>query len=49
MKIYTVIPYYVFGNDINQTEVRSFTTFKAAEQYYYQFDKAEMVESVLIS
>ena len=47
MKIYTVIPYYVFGNDINQNEVKSFTTFKAAEQYYYQFDKVELIESVL--
>jgi hypothetical protein len=49
MRIYTVIPYYVFGNDINQNEVRSFTTFEAAEKYYYQFDKAEIVFSVLIS
>jgi hypothetical protein len=37
----------VFGSDINQNEVKSFTTFKAAEQYYYQFDKAELIESVL--
>jgi hypothetical protein len=49
MRIYTVIPYYVFGSDINQNEVRSFTTFEAAEQYYYQFDKAEIIFSVLIS
>ena len=47
MKIYTVIQYYVFWNYINQNEVKSFTTFEAAEQYYYQFDKAELIESVL--
>jgi hypothetical protein len=50
MKIYTVIPYYSFGgDDINQSEVKSFTTFKEAEQYYNQFDRCEMVPNELDS
>jgi hypothetical protein len=50
MKIYTVIPYYAFGgDDINQNEVKSFTTFKEAEQYYNQFDRCEMVPNELDS
>lgn len=47
--IYTVIPYFSDGLEVNQNDVRSFTEFKKAEEYTwtlnYQFD---LVENELI-
>lgn len=34
-KIYTVIPFFSDGVEINRNDVRSFTTFKDAEDYGY--------------
>jgi hypothetical protein len=33
IKIWTVIPYFSDGNEVNQSLVKSFTTFKKAEEY----------------
>lgn len=47
--IYTVIPYFSDGLEVNQNDVKSFTEFKKAEEYTwtlnYQFD---LVENELI-
>jgi hypothetical protein len=47
--IYTVIPYFSNGYEVNQNGVKSFTEFKKAEEYTwtleYQFD---LVENELI-
>jgi hypothetical protein len=40
--IYTVIPYYSNGYEVDQSRVKSFTTFKNAEEYtwtlHYNFE-----------
>jgi hypothetical protein len=43
--IYTVIPYFSNGYEVNQNDVKSFTDFKKAEEYTwtlnYHFDVIE--------
>jgi hypothetical protein len=43
--IYTVIPYFSNGYEVNQNDVKSFTDFKKAEEYTwtlnYNFDVIE--------
>lgn len=43
--IYTVIPYFSNGYEVNQNDVKSFTDFKKAEEYTwtlnYHFDVVE--------
>jgi hypothetical protein len=49
MKIYTVIPYYSNGIEVFLNDVKSFTTFKAAENYANElpYGKYDIVESEL--
>jgi len=43
--IYTVIPYFSNGHEVNQNDVKSFTDYKKAEEYTgtlnYHFDVIE--------
>jgi hypothetical protein len=45
IRIYTVIPYFSNGYEVNQSDVKSFTDFKKAEEYTwtlnYHFDVIE--------
>ena len=47
--IYTVIPYFSNGYEVNQNDVKSFTNYKKAEEYTwtlnYHFD---LIENELI-
>jgi hypothetical protein len=47
MKIYTVIPYYTNGVEVFSNDVKSFTTFKAAERYAnaLPYGKYDIVEN----
>jgi len=47
--IYTVIPYYSNGYEVNQNDVKSFTEFKKAEEYTWTLDyQFDLVENELI-
>jgi hypothetical protein len=47
--IYTVIPYFSNGYEVNQSGVKSFTEFKKAEEYTWTLDyQFDLVENELI-
>jgi len=47
--IYTVIPYFSNGYEVNQNGVKSFTEFKKAEEYTWTLDyQFDLVENELI-
>jgi hypothetical protein len=48
-KIYTVIPYFEVENEVNKNYIRSFTSFKDAEDYAYTLGFAfDIVENDII-
>ncbi len=54
LKIYTVIPYFSDGVEVNQNEVKSFTQFEDASRYANEFNRVygshfDIVESELIT
>ena len=47
--IYTVIPYFSNGYEVNQNDVKSFTEFKKAEEYTWTLDyHFDLVKNELI-
>ena len=51
MKIYTVIPFFYNGIDIFENDIKSFTTFDAAQLYAWnEIDgkRYEIVENILV-
>ncbi len=47
--IYTVIPYFSNGVDIDESRVKSFTTFESAENYTWKLDnRFDLVHNELI-
>ncbi len=49
VKIYTVIPYFSNGQEVNQNEVKSFSEFKKAEEYTWTLNHHfDVIENFLI-
>jgi hypothetical protein len=47
--IYTVVPYFSNGYEVNQNDVKSFTDFKKAEEYTWTLNRHfDVIENELI-
>jgi hypothetical protein len=47
--IYTVVPYFSNGYEVNQNDVKSFTDFKKAEEYTWTLNcHFDVIENELI-